>query len=84
MANVLSRYDTLNAGVLDSSTFTQVMTAELSLPESLVNQLIALFDIRRSNNIHYKLLIADLDVALCLEGVRGKRKQIKGELKQLD
>lgn len=84
LSSVLSRYDALNSGILDPQTFAQALKAELSLPDSLVDKLAAQYDIQRQNRIHYKLLIADLDYAVCIEGARDKRKKIKGELKRLD
>ena len=50
----------------------------------MVDRLSAQYDIQRQNRIQYKLLIADLDYAMCIEGARDKRKMIKGELKKSD
>ena len=80
----LVRHDAMNSGILDHQTFAWVLKDELSLNDSLVDQLASRYDITRQNRIQYKLLIADLDYAICIEGARDKRKQIKGELKKLD
>jgi Ca2+-binding EF-hand superfamily protein len=82
--NRLLAIDTMNTGTIPVPSFVQHMIHDYKLPEEYLNQLAFSYDLQRTQAVHYKQLLKDLESYLCMDRVKSKRKNIKKALKKLE